>query len=1656
MAVSQVSFSKTPQAKGDFFASSVTEDRLSTILDVMGNDLGGNAKSLYSLGNGSNERDLLVRDTARSSATSGDFSAQGARIWITADGKIGYDATFVGLKFQSLAVGQFLDDTFSYAVELGNGTISTAKVTVRIVGVNDGPQVTSVTQSGAATEDDSLSATGRVTATDVDNGDHQHYSVSGSANGLYGSFGVDAATGQWTYALANGAANVQALAQGESHTETFVVRVTDDYGAYAEQSVSVKVSGTNDGPRITSPDQAGATKEDVVLGATGRVGASDVDNGDHQHYSVSGSAAGVFGSFSIDASTGQWAYALANGAANVQALAQDESHTETFVVRVTDDFGATADQTVRIKVSGTNDGPRITSPAQSGAVTEDIISGATGKVSASDVDNGDHQHFAIQGISVGTYGAVSVNAGSGQWAYALSNDAVAQALAQGESQTDTFSVRVTDDFGASADQSVTLTVTGTNDGPQITSGLQTASVTEDVVLAAGGQVVATDVDHGDHQHYTIQGGTAGVFGVITVTANAGSWNYSLFNSAGVQALAEGENHTDTFTVRVTDDFGATADQLVTVDITGMNDAPVVAGSLSSDTTEDDAPYAINLLALATDVDNNALLHAANLVEVNGKGGWSIDGDNIIITPGTFGEDLNTGQFENLVFSYDIVDEHGAKAAQSLSVSIKGITDAPSLDVVTSIGEHVNELVLTISSEPADTERVGLSFSDVPIGARIYDSANQDVTNGIADYHGTSVFKLILAADHDALDDLTVTATGYKPDGSTLKATARSVDLGYDVAAEGKALTFASEDQNIWGNFPGKIEFHEYLPIVGGAPIYYDATAKEWKSQASNYWHAGEASIVDVRLDSQKVFDTVSQASTAVLGAAKHIFDVTAGAIDAQVQQDFDTAQGVLNTARNEFFYVAHTVDEGVRSVFAEAQRVYYELKGGYDRASYDFNVWATGVHNDEAYRWEQSNQWWNGLSDWDKGLIWNWAPRGADWVRWTAADLAYQGAKGIWDGIKYAFEWTATNTYNAALAVYNTAVGAANEAAVNLWNAAQTTFDAAKKAYEDAKKVVFDAALGIYNTAKDGVLNTIKAVSEKVDFDSQLTVKTDIFAKAGLQVDVVLDLGSADTHLSYDLTSKTQYNKASDVLVITPTVLNKTTGEMVAFDTISPNAKFYIALLHDAGAKFDVLVDGHLNVAGAPIYDFTPGSDQPLNLGVDVSPSGAVNDMKDLLALAGLDPHELDTVDAGKLVLVDFDTTRGDPPLGGFEVPLIGALTEDIVTITLAWPNVSTEGTNTAYNPNFYNEGGLIAVDFSEITDSLFNLVTARLDYSPELRAKIPNLGSLQEADNFDALVRSAITAFTGVLKDVLDGHSEETPIFLLDATDQTDQSLVHVNIFPDDTSTLGANTAKFGFFASYGESNPVVDINIDIDQAIAFVVNEIVKIAIDVATEGAAVEVLEALPTINPADITIGLDTLLKVMQIGKGERETIEKFLDLDINLQAVDVDAKATAAFSQKFSLSIDDMSYLLTLEDGTRSVFNANEANSITITDASSHDANHDGSVAYTMDIVPTAMFSNDTELKLGVGYVLDFLKGGVVANAKLPLNELLGINADWLKVSIPLVDVAVGPLLRVQGDLDAIDIDLFESRFNVNAGSDTFDGSVDVQLAGVDNTVVPAG
>lgn len=172
----------------------------------------------------------------------------------------------------------------------------------------------------------------------------------------------------------------------------------------------------------------------------------------------------------------------------------------------------------------------------------------------------------------GTYGSFTLNPSSGTWTYTLDNQHH-QDLALGEKHTETMLVTVKDEHGASTTQQVTVEVSGTNDRPVITSQAQTGSVKEDDVMLARGQVTATDVDHGAVLTYTPDN-LQGQYGAFTLNANSGTWTYTLDNNAH-QALAEGEHHTETMLVTVTDENGAKVTQQVTIDVEGTNDRPKI-------------------------------------------------------------------------------------------------------------------------------------------------------------------------------------------------------------------------------------------------------------------------------------------------------------------------------------------------------------------------------------------------------------------------------------------------------------------------------------------------------------------------------------------------------------------------------------------------------------------------------------------------------------------------------------------------------------------------------------------------------------------------------------------------------------------------------------------------------------------------------------------------------------------------------------------------------------------------------------------------------------------------------------------------------------------------------------------------------------------------
>jgi VCBS repeat-containing protein len=215
-------------------------------------------------------------------------------------------------------------------------------------------------------------------------------------------------------------------------------------------------------------------------------------------------------------------------------------------------------------------------------------------------------------VREGTYGTLSID-GSGHWTYVLDNEAPqVQALGAGEVLTERFWVRVVDQFGTSARLPIDITISGTDEAPEI-GGTTTGEVFEDGAKFAVGQLTASGVSP-DHSWSVIDGSglpsglAAGQYGFLHLDSILGQWTYSLDNSAfQVQSLAQGEQVADSFTLELYDAGVLVASEIVTVTVTGTNDIPgIAADTPPSGLVEEDGTQIAEGQLSGFDIDNGAM------------------------------------------------------------------------------------------------------------------------------------------------------------------------------------------------------------------------------------------------------------------------------------------------------------------------------------------------------------------------------------------------------------------------------------------------------------------------------------------------------------------------------------------------------------------------------------------------------------------------------------------------------------------------------------------------------------------------------------------------------------------------------------------------------------------------------------------------------------------------------------------------------------------------------------------------------------------------------------------------------------------------------------------------------------------------------------------
>ncbi len=784
-------------------------------------DVAGEARSVSAIRTGA-ESDLHgTVNGSVGAALSGRYGS----LTLDADGDYSYVVDEANAFVQALrGTGQTLSETFTYTVSDVGGLTANAELTITIDGRNDAPvgadDAGSAFESGLANPGGS-NAVGNVLGNDADpdsaaNGETLSVTaVAGdavavgttSANGtvVTGSYGslTLGANGTYVYDIDDANPVVNALDNGQTLTETFSYVVTDLDGASDTADLVITIRGSNDLLTVSPfafDDVVNAAEAGGVSNGTGGIDpgtiipplpaadpfmvtsndapssaatVTDIRTGSEAGGGALTSVApgttradgtainGSYGTLTIGAD-GSYKYLVDNSNPFVQALPAGQQLSELFTYVLTDAFGDFDSADLTIVIAGANDVP-VVSGVFTAALTEDVgVSAgnltAGSSLSIVDVDAGESA-FVAQ-TTAGTYGSFVVD-GSNAWTYVAANgQAAIQALAAGEVVNDVFTVNSVD---GTFSQTVTISITGTNDAPLISSAAPAVAVTERadgapdenaVTHGLSGTITYSDVDILDNLHAVsfvpAAGGYLGSFALAAVDQGADSvgWTFDVDDSV-LDALAGGQVLTQTYNVTLEDGQGGAASQAVVVTLNGTNDAAVIGGTVSGNVIEAggvangtaNTPTASGTLT-AADVDNaddsfavvSAPTLAANgyghyTIDAGGNWSYALDNGHVAV------QALNAG--DTLTDSFSVASIDGT--SQTISITIDGRNDAAVLTADT-VGLTETNAVLSTSGS--------LGISDVDNPANFVAQAGTAGTHGSFSIDAAGAWSYTAGSAHD--------------------------------------------------------------------------------------------------------------------------------------------------------------------------------------------------------------------------------------------------------------------------------------------------------------------------------------------------------------------------------------------------------------------------------------------------------------------------------------------------------------------------------------------------------------------------------------------------------------------------------------------------------------------------------------------------------------------------------------------------------------------------------------------------------------------------------------------------------------------------------------------------------------------------------------------
>ena len=582
---------------------------------------------------------------------------------ITSLGVYTYTVNDANNTVNALLPGQTVTETFMYKVTNTAGGSAWSKLVITVQGTNDQP--VAVADTGAVSEDGTLSSSGNVLSndTDVDSGDTKTVSKAGtssantavatnstavnglSVTGTYGNL-VIGADGTYQYTLRNADANVQALTVGQVVYDTFTYEVKDTYGATNTATLTITVTGSSEPPinlvngnsfsNTSTLTYSTALNTAIDFTADKTLSVTDVD--------------GNLSSVTLTVGHGLLSFTSAPSGATLSASSgtsititgtQTDINNALALLRYTPDSGYAGSDFLTISSKdSTNlwdtDGIAINIPTSFNGPTvkeSDLSTGSnpsgTEEVKSTTLTAPNGQTFgtATQ-TGAGTYGTWTFNASTGVITYTLTT----APHVSGTSTTDTVYVTTYDAYGNAISNPVTVTIN--DDAPvaaadtlSVNSGATgLGNVQSNDTLGADGpktsgasNIAVVGVAAGSSISSPVSGQVGvqitGVYGVLTLNAN-GSYTYVAYSNITGSPVdsfvytiedADGDQSTQTLSITVVPGNTPTSDLRISKTIVSADSNTIIYQLLVTN----DGPSNATGVVVADTLDSNLTLAGSN-------------------------------------------------------------------------------------------------------------------------------------------------------------------------------------------------------------------------------------------------------------------------------------------------------------------------------------------------------------------------------------------------------------------------------------------------------------------------------------------------------------------------------------------------------------------------------------------------------------------------------------------------------------------------------------------------------------------------------------------------------------------------------------------------------------------------------------------------------------------------------------------------------------------------------------------------------------------------------------------------------------------------------------------------------------------------------------